>query len=169
MDRKVKIEIVVALDEAGGIGKGNALPWHLPEDLKLFKRITTGGTMLMGRKTFESIGRPLPNRRNLVLTRDEAFGTVGVEVVHSLKEAMGLLPDEERLFCIGGGELFKQMLPLADTIWLTRVHAHVESEVFFPEIIPEAFDWTFQLHQPVDERHGHSFTHYQLTRKVQTE
>lgn len=166
MEKHLRVEIVVALDEASGIGVGNALPWRLPEDLKLFKRITSGGTVLMGRKTYNSIGRPLPNRRNLVLTRDAAFEATGVEVVHTVEEAMGLLPPDDTLFCIGGGELFTQMLPITNTLWVTRVHGRVESEVFFPELNAGDFDWNFQVHQPVDERHAIAFTHYKLTRKA---
>ena len=133
--------LLVAADEKNGIGKDGKLPWHLGADLKLFKRLTMGHHILMGRKTYESIGRPLPGRETLILTRSRDYPVPGATIVASLDE--GIRISEERgeieLFIIGGGQVFAQALPLADRIYLTRVHTNAESQVFFPELKSE--DW----------------------------
>ncbi|MEO7773634.1 MAG: dihydrofolate reductase [Steroidobacteraceae bacterium] len=121
------------MSENGVIGRGNALPWHLPTDLQHFKALTLRKPVLMGRKTHESIGRALPGRRNLVLTR-KAIMTEGVEVVRSLDEALARLTGVTELMVIGGAQLYAEALPRADRVYLTRVHAVIDGDAFFPEL-----------------------------------
>lgn len=130
-----RVSIVVALDDFRGIGKDNGLLWNLSSDLKRFKEITTGHPIIMGRKTYESIGRPLPNRTNIVITRNSEFHPEGVVVVHDLdeafEEAAKLNPEE--IFVIGGGEIFNQVLPITERIYLTHVFGDFGAEIYFPE------------------------------------
>jgi dihydrofolate reductase len=148
------ISLVVAAARNNAIGKGNALPWSLPNDLKHFKDVTSGHAVVMGRKTFESIGRPLPNRRNIVITRQEDYKPEGVEVVGSLDAAIAAVPAGEEAFVIGGGEIFKQALPIADRVYLTRVEADVEGDAFFPAL--EAGEWreVSRIDGVVDEKNA---------------
>nr|WP_315193410.1 dihydrofolate reductase [uncultured Aquabacterium sp.] len=135
------LALIAAVARNGAIGRDNALLWRLPEDLKFFKRTTLGCPVVMGRKTFESIGRPLPGRRNVVITRDPTWRAEGVDVVHSLEAALAATstPDTERVFVIGGGEIYAQALPLADEIVLTEIDADFEGDTFFPAWPREAF------------------------------
>lgn len=129
-----QISIVVAASDNRVIGIENKLPWHLPADLKFFKNLTTGHTILMGRKTFESIGKALPNRRNLVITRDRYFVAEGCELFHSLEEAIDACVEGET-FIIGGDSIYQQALSISNKIYLTRVHTHIENgQAFFPEL-----------------------------------
>lgn len=125
------ISIIVAVAENGVIGSNNSLLWHISEDLKHFKALTTGHPVVMGRKTFESLGRPLPNRTNVVITR-QAAEFPGCKVVHSLEEAVALFPTEEEVFVIGGGQIYEQALPRADRFYLTRVFRAYEGDTLFP-------------------------------------
>lgn len=148
------ITLIAALDKNYAIGKGNTMPWHLPDDLKRFKALTTEKTVLMGRKTFESIGKPLPKRRNVVLTRSEEFTAGGVEVVHSVEEALKL-PD---LFVIGGGEIYTAFLPHATHMNLTLVDTAIESaDAYFPRF--DAEDWLIARTEDhaTDEAHPFAF------------
>lgn len=131
------LSIIVAAAENGAIGNQNQLIWKLPADLKNFREITSGKSVIMGRKTFESIGRPLPNRRNIVITRQADYAPEGVEVEHSLEEAIRQTAAEPEAFVIGGAELYRQALPLAQKIYLTRIHENFEGDAFFPELGPE--------------------------------
>ena len=127
------ISLIVAMTDERVIGKNNALPWHLSEDLKRFKQITMGHPIVMGRKTFQSIGRPLPGRQNIVITRDKNFHADGVTVVHDLCEAFAsATQDQSEIFVIGGAEIFAAALPLADRLYLTRIHKKIDGDVFFP-------------------------------------
>ena len=130
------VSIIVAMDEQRGIGVGNRLPWHLSSDLKRFKALTMGHHLLMGRKTYESIGRPLPGRTMIVISRRKYYQPEGVLVVGSLDEGLELAEgwDEVEAFVIGGGEIFAQALPITDRIYLTLVQTVAECDVFFPEI-----------------------------------
>nr|AIA11731.1 Dihydrofolate reductase [uncultured bacterium] len=149
---KAKISLIVAMAENRVIGKENGMPWHIPGELPRFKRITTGHPIIMGRKTYESIGRPLPNRVNIVITRDAGFKVDGVVVVHSLEEALEVAKKAELLtphpsplpingareqlgevFIIGGGEIFKQAMPIADKLYLTLIHKNIEGDTHFPK------------------------------------
>ncbi|WP_295938892.1 dihydrofolate reductase [uncultured Alistipes sp.] len=126
------ISIIVAVAENGVIGDKNTLLWHISEDLKHFKAVTTGHPVIMGRKTFESLGRPLPNRTNVVVTRQDTE-IPGCTVVHSLEEAVALFPADEEIFIIGGAQIYGQALPLADRFYLTRVFHSYEGDTHFPE------------------------------------
>lgn len=128
----MKLGIIAAVARNGAIGKNNALLWHLPEDLKFFKRTTLGRPIIMGRKTFDSIGRPLPGRRNIVITRNAQWRHEGVDAVASLDAALALLAGSDEAFVIGGGEIYAQALPRADVIVLTEVDAEFDGDTFFP-------------------------------------
>jgi dihydrofolate reductase len=138
-----KISIIVAMDSKRGIGKENGLMWHIPEELKRFQQITTGYPIIMGRKTFESIGKALPRRTNIIITRDEDFAKDHPEldqgstvmIVHSLDEAIkqAQIIDQDEIFIIGGGQIYQQSLALADKIYLTVVEGDLQADVFFPE------------------------------------
>jgi dihydrofolate reductase len=127
------LTIIVAFDAKRGIGINNTLPWRLPEDLARFKRITTGHAIIMGRKTFDSIGRPLPNRRNIVLTRNSDWQHEGVEVVNSLQQAIALI-GTEAAFVIGGADIYAQALPLCGQLLVTEIEQDVACDAFFPTI-----------------------------------
>lgn len=129
------------------IGRNNALPWHLPADLKRFKALTMGHAVILGRKTFDSIGQALPGRRWIVLTRDRDWRHQGVEVALSLEEALRILSGEAEVFVAGGAEVYRQALPLADRVYLTVLHATIEGDVQFPGL--DASEWTLAT----DERH----------------
>lgn len=127
------ISIIAAVADNGVIGDNNSLLWHIREDMLRFKRITSGHPVVMGRKTFESIGRPLPNRTNVVISRQE----IAIEcctVVHSLEEAAAMFPREEEIFVIGGAQIYAQALPLADKVYLTLVHRDYEGDTSFPPL-----------------------------------
>jgi dihydrofolate reductase len=127
-----RITLVVAMDRARGIGVANRLPWHLPEDLAHFKRVTSGHTIIMGRKTFDSIGRPLPNRRNVVITRDCAWRRDGVDAATSLAAALTLAQGADEAFVIGGAEIFRLALPAASRMIITEIDARFDCDTFFP-------------------------------------
>ena len=152
--------IIAAVADNDVIGREGGLPWRLPADLKHFKAMTLGHAVVMGRRTFESIGRPLPGRRNYVLTRDEAWWAGGVERVGSLEEALAAARDagEEALFVIGGEAVYREALPRADRVELTRVHARVEGDAHFPAFDEQAWRLVEERHQPADERHAHAMT-----------
>jgi dihydrofolate reductase len=128
----MKLALVAALSTNGVIGRDNQLPWRLPEDLAHFKRVTLNHPIVMGRKTFESIGRPLPKRRNIVVTRGEGAAPAGVEVARSLEAALDLVRDEDVVMVIGGGEIFRQTIDRAWRLYLTLVDAEIAGDVFFP-------------------------------------
>lgn len=163
------LSIIVAVAENGVIGCKNRLIWHISEDLKRFKRITTGHPVIMGRKTFESLDcKPLPNRVNVVVTRDRNYPeTVGVCdrlcVVHSLPEALAKFPDAKEVFIIGGAEIYREALPMADKIYLTRIEASPEGDAHFPEIDTEN-EWRKVWHEdhPAGEDNpiGYAFIDY---------
>jgi dihydrofolate reductase len=126
------LSLIVAVAENGVIGRDNALPWHIPEDLRYFKQVTSGKTVIMGRKTFQSIGRPLPNRLNIVVSRDAGFSAEGVLVAHGLDEALAKSGGGEAVV-IGGSSLFAEALQRADRFYLTEVHRAYEGDVRFPD------------------------------------
>lgn len=153
----MKLCLIVAVSRNGVIGRDNQLPWHLPEDLKFFKSVTMGKPILMGRKTFDSIGRPLPGRTNIVITRDPQWHSAGVEVAQSLEAALQLgreachAAGAEEIMVIGGEQIYRMSLPLADRLYLTQVDAEIEGDAYFPvvdfddwqqvsEALPEAYD-----------------------------
>lgn len=129
----VKLIGMVAMTAERVIGIGNDLPWHLPEDLKLFKQTTSGHPIVMGRKTYESIGRPLPNRQNIVITRDLGWSAEGVEVVHSAEEIYNLKLQDTDVYIIGGAEIYKVFLPYLDELLVSEVHGDYDGDTYFPE------------------------------------
>jgi dihydrofolate reductase len=139
------LTLVVATDRKGGIGINNTLPWRLPEDLAFFKRTTTGHTMIMGRKTFDSIGRPLPNRRNIVVTRNSDWQHAGVEAVLSLDAAIALAGEGE-CFVIGGAQIYTSALPLATRLIITEIDAEFDCDAYFPEF--DRSQWTEFSREP---------------------
>lgn len=158
------VSIVVAADERNAIGLGGGLPWHLPEDLRRFKALTLGKPIVMGRRTWESIGRPLPGRNNIVVTRRPDFTAAGATVVASLDEALEAAAGAPEVCVIGGAELYRLALPLADVLHLTRVHAVVEADTFFPEIDTARWREVARDDRPADERHAHAFSFIELRR-----
>lgn len=151
------ISLVVAASTNNVIGSDGGLPWHLPDDLRHFKRLTTGNPIVMGRRTFESIGRPLPDRRNIVMTRDPDYVAPGCDVVSSVREALDLLEDTDEVMIIGGGQVYRDFLPHADRIYLTRVQADVEGDTYFPDI--DEAGWRLVSSEPhaADEKHAYAF------------
>jgi dihydrofolate reductase len=127
------ISIIVAIAKNGVIGGTNALLWHISEDLQRFKRLTTGHPVVMGRKTFDSIGKPLPNRTNVIITRQQDYRAEGCKVAHSLDEAIKMFSPEEEVFIIGGGEIYNQAWDLADRLYITWVEAKYNGDTFFPD------------------------------------
>ncbi|MBR0583177.1 type 3 dihydrofolate reductase [Bacillus altitudinis MN12] len=134
------ISMIVATGKDRVIGKDNQMPWHLPADLAYFKKVTSGHTIVMGRKTFESIGRALPNRRNIVLTTSSSFQAEGCEVVHSIDDILTIAKTEEELLIIGGSKLYEEMMLYADRLYITHIHHSFEGDRFFPYYDED--DWT---------------------------
>ena len=158
------VSIIVAVAENGVIGDKNTLLWHISEDLKHFKAVTTGHPVIMGRKTYESLGRPLPNRTNVVITRQQVE-IPGCRVVHSLGEAVALFPADEEVFVIGGAQIYGEALPAADRFYLTRVHRAYEGDTRFPEW--DAAEWRLVGSEsfPCGERYEYPFTFETYERK----
>jgi dihydrofolate reductase len=155
-----RVSIIVAMDENGLIGARNGLPWRLPNDLRHFKRSTLGKPVLMGRKTWESLGKPLPERQNLVMSRDTALHAPGAKIVRTLEGALRLAEADgfEELMVIGGAQVYALALPRAEKLYVTRVHGHFEGDAWFP-----ALDWSEWIResaepQPVDEKNPHPHT-----------
>ncbi len=161
----MRTALIVAASENNVIGNKGKIPWNLPADLKYFRKLTEGHLVIMGRKTYESIGHPLPRRRNIVISRQEGFKAEGCEVVKSLEEALKIAEGEGEVFVIGGGEIYKQALPLADRVYLTRVHAQIEGEAFFPEVSKGWVEMSREPHE-ADAEHAHSFTFFTYERRI---
>jgi len=154
---------IVAMADNGVIGRDNGLPWHLPDDLKRFKALTTGHALLMGRRTYESIGRPLPGRRNLVLTRNPGWQVPGTEPVRSLDEALAKA-GASMLFVIGGAEVFALAWPVVSRLELTEVHAEPAGDTVLAGFDRRAWRETFREEHPMDERHTSPFSFVTLLR-----
>jgi dihydrofolate reductase len=152
------ISIIVAVAENGVIGSDNRLPWHLPDDLKRFKALSLGKPIVMGRRTFDSIGKPLPGRTNIVISRQAGLVIEGVVVTHSLDAALAAAGSVPEIVVIGGAEIFRQVLPRTTTIHLTRVHAGVAGDVLFPELDPAQWREAAVEHHAADERHQYAFS-----------
>jgi dihydrofolate reductase len=155
---------VVAVAENGVIGRDNALPWRLPNDLKFFKKTTLGHPILMGRATFDSIGRPLPGRLNLVLSHKRDLHIEGCTVVHSLDDAIAAGADASELMVVGGAQVYAQILPRADRIYLTRVHADVAGDTYFPAI--DTTQWRAESTEryEADAQHAHAYSFITMQR-----
>jgi len=156
---------VVAMADNGMIGRANGLPWRLPDDLKRFKSITIGHTVLLGRRTYETIGRPLPERRNLVLTHDRNWSAPGCEVVHSPDEALEDIGDSGQLFVIGGAQVYLACWPFVDRIELTEVHADLEGDTRLRGFRRDEWAETFREEHAADERHAQAFSFVTLERR----
>lgn len=156
------ITLIAAVSENNALGKDNQLIWHLSEDLKRFKRLTQGHAIIMGRKTFESLPKALPNRKNIILTHNKGYKAEGAIVVHTLAQALAETEGDEQPFIIGGGEIYKLFLPIANTIELTRIHASFEADTFFPEIDPEKWTIVNEENHPasLDQPFSYSFLTY---------
>lgn len=160
--------IISAIGRNNELGSKNTLLWNLPIDMKHFKETTTGHPVIMGQKTFESIGRPLPNRRNIVMTNDESYSSDGVEVVRSIKELLDLCKkenDEEEFFVIGGGMIYKQMLEYTNKLYITHVDAvFPEADTFFPEIDERVWQKIYEDKHEADEKNIHDCTFTEYTK-----
>ncbi len=154
-----EINFIVAVANDNAIGKDNKLAWHLPADLKFFKETTMGCPIIMGRKTYESIGRPLPGRRNVVVTRNSNYQVEGIEVVGSVEKAMEAVKNETKIFVIGGSEIFSQMLAKATFIYVTRIDILInEADVFFPELNPLEWKLIWEEKHLADEKNKFNYT-----------
>lgn len=152
------ISMIVAADENNVIGKDNQLIWHLPDDLKFFKAKTSGHAIIMGRNTFESVGKPLPKRTNIIITRDENYSAEGCVVVHSLYDALEKAHEvDTNPFIVGGEQIYRLALPIADRVYLTRIHHTFDGDRHFPEL-NAAWKEVESIDHPKDEKHAHSFT-----------
>ncbi|MFT7617324.1 MAG: dihydrofolate reductase [Planctomycetota bacterium] len=164
-NKKPLISLIVAMDENNLIGKDGDLPWRLSADLKHFKRNTLGKPIVMGRKTWESIGRPLPKRPNIVVTSGKSYEAVGAIVVHSLEQAIDACDDAPEVMIIGGSSIYAAFLPTADRLYLTRVHAQLEGDTHFPAF--DLTDW-HELDREdhvADEKNAHDYSFLTLERK----
>ena len=160
------LTLIAALADDRVIGRANTLPWYLPADLKRFKQLTTGHTVIMGRKTFESVGRPLPNRRNIVISSSKDFQPAGVTVVPTMEHALKLAKDDGEVFIVGGSRVFEAALPLAGRLELTRMHAAIAGDVYFPPWNPA--DWTLVSEEKhlADDRNQYPYSFQTFERRT---
>ena len=161
------LSIIVAVSENGAIGLNNQLIWRLPDDLKRFKQLTIGHPMIMGRKTFESIGKPLPGRQSIVITRDKNFSFEGVLVAHTLEKAIekAVQTGTDEAFVIGGGDIYNQVQNKADKLYITEVHTRTKGDTFFKIENPDLWEEKEREHHPSDEKHNFPFDFVNLIRK----
>ncbi len=156
---KQKVTLIAAMDENRVLGKNNQLIWHLTEDLKRFKQLTTGHAIIMGRKTFESLPKALPNRHNIVITRNSNYDKEGITVCHSIEEALECTHEDPQPFVIGGGQIYQQAIGLASAIELTLIHAQFDGDVFFPKINPN--EWAIEKEEKMESNdYNYSFITY---------
>lgn len=156
----VMIAIIAAVSENNVIGKDSKLPWRLPADMKYFKTMTRGNVVVMGRKTFQSLGKPLPDRVNIVITRQKSFKEQGVLTASSLQQALNTARQFEGkdIFIIGGGEIYRQSLDICDRIYLTRIHEHFNGDAFFPELPMNKWKMVSKAEHPPDEKNPHPYS-----------
>ena len=159
------IVMIAAVAENNALGKDNELVWHLPNDFKRFKELTTGHYIIMGRKTFESFPKPLPNRTHVVITRQQNYQPDGCIVVNSIENAIKACPENETIYIIGGGEIYNQALAFSDTIEITKVHGEFEADAFFPEIKAEEWELVQSDFNAKDERHLYDYTYQTFVKK----
>lgn len=159
------LTIIAAAGENNELGKDSGLVWHLPDDFKRFKKLTTGHHIIMGRKTFDTFPQPLPDRTHVVITRKENFKKEGIVTVHSLERAIDFSKGDPQPFIIGGGEIYKLAMDVADKIELTRVHGTFDADTYFPEI--DENNWVLEKEEfhPKDEKHKYAFTYLTYVRK----
>lgn len=159
------VSIIVATDERGAIGMDGGLPWRLPDDLRRFKALTLGKPVVMGRKTWDSIGRPLPGRHNIVITRQAGLELPGATVVASFGQALAAAGDVPEVCIIGGAEIYRLALPHTDVIHRTRVHATVSADTYFPALVPDEWDEQVRAEHPVDDRHSFAYAYVEQWRR----
>lgn len=152
------ISLIVAMAQNRVIGRDNALPWRLPADLHYFKHTTLGKPIVMGRKTFESIGKPLPGRANIIITQDKNYHAAGCWVVHSIDEALRVTQSNAEVMVIGGAKLFEQMLPRATRIYLTEIHQDIPGDTYFPELNRAAWRETQRIDCAPDEKNPYAYS-----------
>jgi dihydrofolate reductase len=158
------LAIIVAVADNGVIGSGNQLPWRLPDDLKRFKALSLGKPIVMGRKTYDSIGRPLPGRLNVVISRQPGLAIPGCTVVTSIDEAIAAAQPAPEIVIVGGADIYRQVLPQVQIIHLTRVHANIAGDVVFPKLQEREWREVAKEYHPADERHAYAFTFSTLER-----
>ena len=161
-----KLSLICAMDQNRLIGKDNTLPWHLPADLAFFKRTTIGKPILMGRKTFQSIGRPLPGRQNIIITRDKSFNAEGCDVVNTIDQALKLCVQQEDIMLIGGASLYEQTITQADYLYVTEIHHQFEGDTWFPALHSE--DWLIDLQEDfkADEKNNYAYSFIKYSREL---
>lgn len=159
------IILIAAVAENNALGKNNELVWHLPDDFKRFKQLTSGHHIIMGRKTFESFPKPLPNRTHIIITNQKDYQPENCIVVHSMAEALAAAPQNEDVFVIGGGQIYNLALPIADKIELTKVHSTFDADAFFPEIDSSKWKLLHEEFHPKDEKHNFEFTYQTFVKK----
>lgn len=159
------ITLIAAVAENNALGKDNQLLWHLPDDFKRFKNVTSSHYIVLGRKTFESFPKPLPNRTHVIITRQKKYTAENCIVVDSLQKAISVCPKDEEIFIIGGGEIYTQSIEIADKLDITRVHHTFEADTFFPEINLNKWKLTSVEFHPKDEKHSFDFTFETYLRK----
>lgn len=169
----MKISLIAAVAQNGIIGKNNEkgdpdMPWHLPDDFAFFKRKTSHHPVIMGRKTLEALGRPLPNRTNILITRNADFNATGITVVHTLDDALteARKVNQQEIFVIGGAEIYAMALPVATTLYLTEIQKAYEGDTYFPAFSREEWQEISRHHHPADERHEVGFDFVEYERKV---
>ncbi len=152
------IALVAAVAENGVIGLAGELPWHLPKDLKFFKNLTVGHAVIMGRKTFDTVGHALPDRWNVIVTRDPQYRRADATVVHSIEEALRVTRGADRIFVVGGGEIYRVALPYATRMYLTVVHGEFDGDTSFPEFDPAEWTLAQDERHEADEKHAYAFS-----------
>lgn len=154
----MNLSIIVAVDQNMAIGKNNQLPWYLPADLKYFKSVTAGHTVIMGRKTYDSLGHALPKRRNIVITRKKDLQLADAEIVHSLEEAIALCSEAEETFILGGAEIFKQAFPFVSTLYLTKINHSFDADTFLEGIIWDEWEEVAREDNDTDEKNAYPYS-----------
>lgn len=162
------ITIIAAIANNNALGKDNDLIWHLPADLKRFKKVTSGHHIIMGRNTYESIGKPLPNRTTVIITRNKEYVAEGCIVVNSLEEAIEVSKNDEHIFIIGGAQIYKEAMAknLADQLDITEVHHSFEADVYFPEIDSTIWEETMRAHFKPDEKNAYEYSFVSYKKKL---
>ncbi len=163
----MKISAIAARASNGVIGKDGGLPWHLPDDLKFFKRTTSGHHIIMGRKSFDALGKPLKNRTNIVLTQDKDYRTDDIVIAHSLERAIDYARNrnEDECFIAGGAEVYRQALPILDRMYLTEIHARIDGDTYYPDFQEEHWEQTQSEDHEKDDRHAYPFT-FRILEKI---
>ncbi|HYW91741.1 MAG TPA: dihydrofolate reductase [Gammaproteobacteria bacterium] len=164
----MRLALIVAMDRRRGIGREGRLPWRLPADLAYFRRVTMGKAVVMGRRTFESIGRALPGRDNIVLTRDPRYAPQGVKVARDIAGALALAGEPEEVMILGGAQVYEALLHRVDRIYLTEVHGEFDADVRFPELDPARWEEIRRIEQKPDERNPYGMSFVVLERVRQT-